>query len=68
MTEWQNELVDQFLHEEAEHDVSPWWAFWIFLIPLFTVWGLLRPGYSLRARVLGFGWFVLWVITGYCVQ
>lgn len=35
----------------------------IFLVPLIFVWFLLRKGYSVLARVLGFGWFALVILA-----
>jgi len=53
-----DQLVDQFVNEEADHPVRPLLAFLIFLLPIFFVWFLLRRGHSLRSRVIGFGWFI----------
>lgn len=34
----------------------------IILLPIIFVWFLLRPGYSTRTRVLGFGWLAVFVL------
>jgi hypothetical protein len=54
------EFWDRFVSEEAHERVSPWHAFGIFLIPFFCVWPLVKHGYTLRARVIAFGWFFIW--------
>jgi hypothetical protein len=57
-----DDFVEDLVYEDALRPVSPLLAFGIFLLPIFFVWLLLRPGYSVRARTIGFGWFGIGVI------
>lgn len=58
-TAWET-FWEQFMFEEAREPVTPWAAFWIFVLPIFFVWQLMEDGHSLRARTIGFGWLFLW--------
>jgi hypothetical protein len=42
--------------------VALWLKLMIFFLPPFFVWFLLRPGHSLRQRLIGFGWLALMII------
>src|SRR6185312_6515157 len=39
-------------------------ALGIVILPIVFVWFLLRQGHSVRARVLGFGWLVFFIVLG----
>lgn len=44
--------------------VSNLLAIGIFFVPIIFAWYLLRPGYSNRAKVLGFGWLIVATAIG----
>lgn len=41
--------------------LQPWALALLIALPVFRVWYLLRPGFSLRLRILAFSWLVIWV-------
>lgn len=68
-------LMDRFWTWAAKYlpggprvwDVKPalrlplWSLLLLIAFPIFRVWWLLRPGFSLRLRILAFSWTVIWV-------
>ncbi|MDR3509907.1 MAG: hypothetical protein P4L64_18625 [Caulobacteraceae bacterium] len=48
-----------------ERKVSVLLGVGIFLLPIAFVWFLLRNGYSLVARIIGFGWLLVFLFFGF---
>ena len=53
------------IQENQTRKVHPLLGIGIFLLPLFTVWVLLREGYSNTARAIGFGWLLFVALLAY---
>lgn len=50
--------------EKPKRIVGAFLTLGILFLPFIFAWALLWPGYSLRARIVGFGWLALFVAIG----
>jgi hypothetical protein len=54
--------VQPLVNADGSRPVEGWLKIMAFLMPMIFVWFLLRPGHSLKQRLIGFGWLGLLIL------